>query len=69
MNSYSYACAIPDNEAVVITGGVATPRTVSVYSPQGWEEDMSQLNTGRYQHACTSYMSAEKRVINIVEES
>ena len=66
MQLSSYACAIPDQEAVVITGGVATSRTVSVYNDQGWVEDMSQLNTGRYQHACTSYMSGEKRVRNIL---
>ena len=45
-----------------MTGGVATTNTVSVYSTQGWLEDLPPLNTGRYQHACTSYVSGEKRV-------
>ena len=58
----SYACAIPDDESVVMTGGVATSNTVSVYNTQGWLEDLPSLNMGRYQHACTSYMSGENKV-------
>ena len=50
------------DETVVMTGGVVTTNTVSVYSTQGWQEDLPSLNTGRYQHACTSYVSGEKRV-------
>ena len=44
---HSYACAIPDTEdTVVLTGGVVTQATVSVYSLQGWQEDLPPLNTG-----------------------
>lgn len=58
-----YACAIPDTEdTVVLTGGVVTQATVSVYSLQGWQEDLSPLNTGRFQHACSSYMSGGRRM-------
>ena len=61
---YSYACAIPDpdTDTVVVTGGLFSMNTVSVYSNQGWQEDLPPLNTGRYEHACAGYMSGEKRV-------
>ena len=61
---YSMACAIddPDTQTVVITGGRFTMTTVSVYGLQGWVEDFQPLNTGRYWHACTSYMSVGTRV-------
>ena len=62
---YSKACAIPDTvngDNVVITGGVKTRDKVSVYNVQGWQEDLPPLNTGREQHACTSYVSGGKRV-------
>ena len=57
-------CAIPDpdTDTVVITGGLDTLTTVSVYSVHGWVEDLPSLNIGRYLHACTSYMSGGKRV-------
>ena len=61
---YSWACAIPDHDTntVVITGGQYTLTTVSVYSVQGWREDLPSLNIGREGQACTSYMSGAKRV-------
>ena len=61
---YSGACAIPDpdTDTVVVTGGKFTRNTVSVYSVQGWQENLPSLNTGRSYHACTSYMSGGKRV-------
>ena len=61
---YSVACAIEDsdNQTVIITGGYYTRTTVSVYGLQGWIEDLQPLNTGRYWHACSSYMSGMTRV-------
>ena len=35
---------------------------VSVYGVKGWEEDLPFLNTGRRDHACSSYMSGGTRV-------
>ena len=57
-------CAIPDpdTDTVVITGGLDTLTTVSVYNVQGWQEDLPSLNIGREGHACTSYISGGKRV-------
>ena len=59
-----YACAIsdPDNEEVIITGGRVTMTTVSVYSEAGWQRDLAPLNQGRYEHACSSFISEGERV-------
>ena len=59
---YSSACAIPNSDTVIITGGTLTPYTVSVYNVEGWQEDLPPLNTGRYYHACSSFWSDERRV-------
>ena len=61
---FSLACSIedPDTETVVITGGVSTLTTVSVYGRQGWKRDLRPLNDGRLNHACTSYKTAGTRV-------
>ena len=63
-NHYRGACVIndPDTQTVAITGGVYTMTTVSVYGLQGWMEDLQPLNTGRYWHACSHYMSGGTRV-------
>jgi len=62
------ACAIPDEEAVIITGGSgsdlsSSTTTVSMYTVQGWQRDLPPLNTNRYWHACSSYMSDEKKIL------
>ena len=61
---YRDSCAIPDpdTDTVVITGGRYSQNTVSVYSVQGWQDDLPGLITGRYSHACAGYMSGERRV-------
>ena len=59
---YSFACAIPQGDSVMVTGGSDTKNTVSVYNVEGWLEDLPPLNTGRYLHACSSYRSGETRV-------
>ena len=61
---YSRACAIPyeETERVIVTGGANTWNTVSVYSVEGWQEDLPPLNIGREEHACTSYLSGMRRV-------
>ena len=61
---YSKACAIPDpdTDTVVITGGDPPQNTVSVYSVQGWQEDLPGLITARLHHACAGYTSGGRRV-------
>lgn len=41
---------------------------VSLYSPQGWQQSYPPLNTGRYGHACSSFVSGERRV-RIIEHN
>ena len=53
---------MPDGDMVIITGGVGTLTTVSVYTVEGWQQDLPPLNTGRYNHACSSYWSDNRRV-------
>ena len=60
--NYSRACGIPDEETVIITGGTYSQTTVSVYSVEGWQQDLPPLNTGRFGHACSSYWSDGRRV-------
>ena len=51
---------------VIITGGLYTRKTVSVYSEAGWLSDLTSLNQGRYWHACGHYVNGEKEVNHIV---
>ena len=64
---YRMACAIEDSntQTLIITGGFDTMTTVSVYSLQGWVEDLQSLNTGRYFHACAYYLKANRMVREI----
>ena len=61
------ACAIPDpdNEEVIITGGwyLDTQTPVSVYNKAGHQRDLADLNTGRYLHACTSFIYQNTKVV------
>ena len=59
---YSYACAIPDGDSVIITGGTYSLTTVSIYNVEGWQQDLPPLNTGRNSHACSSYLSGGSKV-------
>ena len=64
--SYRSACAIPDTDTVVITGGDDDNNpihtTVSRYDVEGWVEDLPELITGRYDHACAGYTSGGRKV-------
>ena len=69
LNYNREACAIsdPDLQRVIITGGFYTSNllasnTVSVYGIKGWIEDLEPIGQGRYDHACTSFLSSEERV-------
>ena len=64
--NYSRACGIPDEETVIITGGTYSQNTVSVYTVDGWQQDLPPLNTGRFGHACSSYWSDGRRVKKVL---
>ena len=51
------ACGIAedDNSVIYITGGVFTPRRVSVYGPEGYKHELPSLNHGRYNHGCAGF--------------
>ena len=54
----SAACSIPMGDTVVITGGVYSGTTVSVYGRWGWSGDLGPLTLPRFNHGCTSFLSA-----------
>ena len=64
---FSAACGIAFEDSVVITGGAwedygRIGKTVSVYTVEGWQEDLPSLNIGRIRHACSSYWVDERKV-------
>ena len=61
MIHFSHACAIQEEDRVIITGGHSVT-TVSVYKENGWKEDLPNLKEERLGHACTSFVSGGKRV-------
>merc|ERR1712107_139187 len=60
------ACGIPNGDNYIMTGGVGTPTTVSRYSQTGWIEDLPSLNTGRYNHGCSTYLDSNNQQIYLV---
>ena len=47
---------------MVLTGGRENGTIVSQYNTDGWVRDLSSLNTGRYDHGCTSYSTGGEQV-------
>ena len=58
------ACAIPDGDSVVITGGVMseTRKKASRYNRQGWVEDLPDMSIGRFHHGCAGYTKNGEQV-------
>ena len=57
--------AVNDTDTMILTGGSygGQPLShVSVYTEAGWKEELPELNTARYMHGCSTYMSDGKRV-------
>ena len=50
---------------MVITGGSNTMSTTSMYSIDGWVEDLPDLLTGRYDHGCGHYINNEDKMVAI----
>ena len=48
---------------MIITGGYYTESTVTRYGENGYISDLPTLNTGRYSHGCTSFITCGKKVI------
>ena len=57
-----YACSIELEDRVIVTGGYYTRNTVSIYYDDGWHQDLADLNTGRFWHSCSHYISENEQV-------
>ena len=53
-------------DIVILTGGGGTRNTVSVYSTEGWVEDLPDLLTGRYDHGCGHYVNNDDKMVTPV---
>ena len=66
---FSSACAIELEDTVVVTGGwslfTGPFATVQVYTISGPQEQLPDLMTGRYQHACAHFVDSENRVVSL----
>ena len=66
---FSEACAIPDGDSMLVTGGFFTLTTVSRYSKaQGWVEDLPDLAVGRVRHGCTSFSMDNQEVTSVYQK-
>ena len=45
-----------------LPGGFETPKTVSIYDKDGWVRDMPNLNEGRQEHGCATFLVDEEQV-------
>ena len=65
----SAACAIEFQDRVVVTGGWDSGdydiATVQVYTLSGPQEQLPDLQTPRYAHACAHYLDSQDRVVSI----
>ena len=50
---------------MVITGGDYTMSTASIYSIDGWVEDLPNLLTGRSGHGCGHYINNDNKMVSI----
>ena len=59
----------PDTDTVVVTGGEYSLTSVSRYGEEGWIEDFSSgLNTGRWAHGCSSFLSRDNERVKFLFE-
>ena len=67
---FRLACAIPDGDSVILTGGYNyssggndSLTRVSRYNRKlGWVEDLPELKIGREDHGCASYTKDDEKV-------
>ena len=52
IHQFSIACAIDDEDSVVLTGGISSMSLMTRYNVEGEATTLPSLNTGRYGHAC-----------------
>ena len=61
----SQACAIEFQDRVVVTGGFYTFSTVQVFTLSGPQEQLPDLQTARYWHACAHYVDSQDMEVSI----
>ena len=59
---FRWACGIEFADQVIVTGGLATKKIVSIYNVDGWVQDLANLNEGRYGHSCSHFTSGDDLV-------
>ena len=63
----SAACAIEFEDRVVVTGGYyGRVGTVQMYTVSGPQEQLPDLQTSRYRHACAYYLDSQDRAVSII---
>jgi len=63
-----YTCSIEDNDEdrVILTGGSDTRNKVSVFDKNGFVEQLPDLLTGRYDHACGFFINNDNNKVLLV---
>ena len=75
-NYFSDACAIPDGDSVLVTGGrkynnkdfkptnvdYSGSAKVHRYNLEGWVEELPDLTVGRRMHGCAAFSMEEEQV-------
>ena len=65
----SSACAIELEDTVLVTGGwgafTGPIATVQVYTISGPQEQLRDLLTARWEHACAHFVDSQNRVVSI----
>ena len=62
---FRYHCAIETEEAVVLTGGPDSMFLVTQYNIEGEAEDLPNLITGRYNHACGEVARSDGSIVSL----
>ena len=63
ISCFSAACSIPDGDSVVGTGGQHSKGNVVRYNEDGFVEDLPDLITGRFSHACSWYINSQDKMV------
>ena len=67
VNIYSWSCLIDEGDTFLLTGGTLSSTRTSRYSRSRscsrsrWLQNLDDLNTGRYDHACGWYTDTDGR--------
>ena len=61
-----HSCGIDMSDHLVVTGGYGHRRTVAKYNESGLIDYLPSLNQGRYNHACSSFISASGETVEFI---